>query len=466
MISNIDAAQKRREQVFDTMVENSIMMVTSGEEQIRNLDVEFPFRVHSDFHYLTGFEEPDAVLVLIKRNQESQTKQKAVLFLRPKDLEKEIWQGRRLGVADAPATLLMDDAFSIEDFEDEMSDLVEGIETLYFSFAQLSEWSDLLSGWISAQKAKSRKGIEAPATLSDADVILHEMRLVKSSEEIEWMKQAAQISVQGHLAAMSWVAKSIAKSARLGKAQDFEPVFEYQMQAALEHKFKELGSARVAFNSIVAGGENACILHYTENNARLKAGDLVLVDAGAEYQGYAGDITNTFPVDGRFSEAQRALYQIVLDAQQAAISAIAPGVRYDEMHKASTRVLVEGLVGLGILKGEISTLLENEAYKPFFMHGTGHWLGRDVHDVGRYKLKGQWRPLEPGMIITVEPGLYISEEVGREHQVDEKYWNIGIRIEDDVLVTYSGHEVLTFGLPRAPEEIELFMENAAVGDEG
>ena len=448
---------QRRLQVLDAMVDHSLLMISSGEEQIRNHDVEYPFRVQSDFYYLTGFEEPDAVLVLIKRSSSDHSEQqKNVLFLRPKDIEKEIWQGRRLGVIDAPSVLKVDDAFSIEDFSDEMSDLVEGIETLYFSFTQLADWSELLTGWIAAQKAKARKGIEAPSCLLDADVMLHEMRVIKSDEEIDVMKKAAQISVQGHLAAMSWVAKQfVQKSARLGS----EPAYEYQMQAALEHKFKEQGSMRVAFNSIVAGGDNACILHYTENNAPLNDGDLVLVDAGAEYQGYAGDITNTFPLNGRFSEAQKALYEVVLQAQQAAIAIVAPGIRYDEMHKASSRVLVEGLVSLGILNGDIDSLLKEEAYKPFFMHGTGHWLGMDVHDVGRYKLGGEWRHLEPGMVITVEPGLYISADVGKEYQVDQKFWDIGIRIEDDVLVTSSGHEVLTMGLPRTSQEIENFMRD-------
>lgn len=452
---------QRRQQVFEAMADNALLLISSGEEQVRNHDVEYPFRVQSDFHYLTGFEEPDAVLVLIKASLEKQTSQESILFLRPKDVEQEIWQGRRLGVVDAPSRLNLDKAFSIDDFAEEMSNLVEGAQTLYFSFTQLADWSELLSGWISAQKSKARKGIEAPSRLLDADVILHEMRVKKSEDEIDTMRKAAQISVQGHLAAMSWAANHFAqKSTRLG-SESTAFYYEYQMQAALEHKFKEQGGIRVAFNSIVAGGENACILHYTENDAPLQKGELVLVDAGAEFQGYAGDITHTFPLNGCFSPAQKALYQVVLQAQQAAIAVIAPGVRYDEIHKASTRELVKGLVDLGILTGDVEELLKDEAYKPFFMHGTGHWLGRDVHDVGRYKLDGNWRLLEPGMVMTVEPGLYISAEVGKECQVDEQFWNIGIRIEDDVLVTDSGHEVLTLGLPRTPEEIENFMQGEA-----
>lgn len=443
---------QRRQQVLEAMAEDTVMMIASGAEQIRNRDVEYPFRADSDFQYLTGFEEPDAVLVLLKKSDAPDVR--CLIFLRPKDAEKEIWQGRRLGVDVAVEWLSVDRAFSIEDLEEEMNDWVEGADGLYISFAQLTDWSEMLNDWITAQKAKARQGVEAPTKLLDADAILHEMRLIKSETEIDWMKDAAQISVQGHLAAMRWAAKTFCeKSARQG--------YEYQLQAVLEQTYRHLGSPRVAFSTIAAGGENACILHYTENNAPLTSGDLVLVDSGAEYHGYAGDITHTYPLNGRFSTAQKALYQLVLDAQQAAIDLIAPEVSYDAIHRTACRVLTEGLVKLGILKGELETLITAEAYKPFFMHGTGHWLGMDVHDVGRYKLDGAWRPLQTGMVLTVEPGLYISAGVGREHQVDECYWGIGIRIEDDVLVTETGHEVLTTGLPRTSDEIETYMNKIA-----
>lgn len=431
--------KQRRQAVFSALENHSVMIVASGEETIRNRDVEYPFRVDSDFYYLTGFDEPEAVLVLSKTPKAEKT----YLFLRPKDPEQENWQGRRLGVDAAANQLGVDQAWAHEEMIEQVPTLLDGIEQIYFSFAQLGNWSPILEEWIAGQKAKSRKGVTAPNRLSDADGILHEMRLIKSAEEIEWMREAGKITVAGHLAAM--------KSA-VGKA-----TYEYQIQADLEQTFKQEGSPRVAFNSIVASGENACILHYTENSALLKEDALILVDAGAEFKGYAGDITSTFPAGGKFSTEQKALYELTLKAQQAAISVIKPGVRYDEMHQASAKVIIQGLVDLGVLDGEVDHLFESDAYKPFFMHGTGHWLGMDVHDVGAYKQAGEWRALQPGMVVTVEPGIYISPETGRAEGVDPCYWGIGIRIEDDVLVTEDGHEVLTPGLPRTVDEIERFM---------
>ncbi|MDG4813339.1 Xaa-Pro aminopeptidase [Hydrogenovibrio sp. 3SP14C1] len=431
--------QERRNALFKKMPENSVAFIASGEEKIRNRDVEYEFRAESDFYYLTGFTEPDAVLMLIKCSGASKATQQSILFLRPKDEAQEIWQGRRLGVDKAPETLNIDQAWSIDDFEDQVADLIAGVDSLFFTFAQLSEWSDLASSWIQAQKAKARQGIQAPTQIHDLDSILHEMRVIKSKQEIEWMRQAAQISVKGHLAAMRSVAS--------GK-------YEYQVQSDLENAFKQNGSPRVAFNTIVAGGDNACVLHYTENNARIQEQDLVLVDAGAEYACYAGDITSTFPANGQFSKPQAALYETVLAAQQAAINAIKPGVSYDAMHQASVRVLTQGLLDLDILQGDVDQLIEEEVYKRFFMHGTGHWLGMDVHDVGRYKQQGEWRTFQAGMVVTVEPGLYISKDCT---DVDAQYRGIGIRIEDDVVVTETGHDVLTTGLPRSVAEIEQWM---------
>lgn len=426
---------ERRQAVFDQLPEPSVAFVASGEEQIRNRDVEYPFRPSSDFFYLTGFSEPDSVLVLVKTAEICQTH----LFLRPKDKEQEIWQGRRLGVEAAAARLKIDQAWSIDEFDEQMNELVEGTEHLVFSFAELAHWSDWVSGWVGAQKAKARKGVQAPSQLLDFDRILHEMRLFKSAREIEWMRQAAQMSVAGHLAAM--------KAAAPGR-------YEYQLQAELENGFKQAGSPRVGFNSIVAAGENACILHYTENDACIEDGQLVLVDAGAEYAGYAGDITHTFPASGRFTPPQAELYNLVLKAQQSVIDAIRPGVPYNRLHEISVEVLTEGLVALGILSGTVDDLIEQEAYKAFFMHGTSHWLGMDVHDVGDYKQDGEWRCLEPGMVLTVEPGVYISKTA---EAVPDAYRGIGIRIEDDVVVTEQGHEVLTQGLPRTVDEIESWM---------
>ena len=434
MLKSNEFHQLNRQKLLASLPENSAVLVSSGAEQIRNRDVEFPFRAESDFFYLTGFTEPDCVLVLLKK--ESLVTH---LFLRPKDPEQETWQGRRLGVESACETLLIDQAWSIEELDEGVLELLENIESVYFSFSQISDWLTPVSDWIGSLKQKVRQGISAPSKICDLDEILHEQRLFKSTEEISRMRQAAQISVKGHLAAMATVLP--------GK-------FEFQVQAELEATFVREGSPRVAFSSIVASGNNACILHYTENRDEIHDGDLVLVDAGAEWQGYAGDITTTFPANGKFSPAQAKLYSLVLDAQKAAISAIKPGAVYDTAHQASVNVLTQGLIDLGILKGRLKTLIKNESYKRFFMHGTGHWLGMDVHDVGAYKQNQEWREFKPGMVVTVEPGLYISAE---HSDVDSQWHNIGIRIEDDVLVTETGHEILTTGLPRTVSEIEAQM---------
>ncbi|HHT00580.1 MAG TPA: Xaa-Pro dipeptidase, partial [Thiomicrospira sp.] len=330
-------------------------------------------------------------------------------------------------------------AWSIEELDEQAQVLLQNLEAVYVSFAQLPQWSESINKWVEQLKQQVRKGVSAPSQICDLDKPLHELRLFKSVEEIERMRQAAQISVKGHLAAMQAVLSSD---------------YEYQVQAALEAEFMKNGSPRVAFSSIVASAENACILHYTENESKIDKQALLLVDAGAEWQGYAGDITTTFPASGKFSQPQARLYELVLKAQHAAINSIKPGVSYDVAHKASIQVLTEGLVELGILQGSVEKLIEEEAFKTFFMHGTGHWLGMDVHDVGDYKLNQQWRDFQPGMVVTVEPGLYISAE----HQnVDPKWHNIGIRIEDDILVTKEGNEVLTTGLPRTVTEIEEWM---------
>jgi len=434
MIDNCSFYQKSRQKLMALLTDNSAVIVPSGEEQIRNRDVEFPFRADSDFIYLTGFEEPDSVLVLLKKEGVE-----SHLFIRPKDLEQETWQGRRLGVEAAPSYLAIDSAFAIDELDEAVLLLLEGVESVYVSFSQSPDFLSTIHSWIHTLKQKVRKGIEAPKQVCDLDVYLHEMRVIKTELEIQFLRKAATISVQGHLAAMKAVQSS---------------QFEFQVQAALESEFVRLGSPRVAFNSIVASGENACILHYTENRSEIRQGDLVLVDAGAEWQGYAGDITTTFPASGKFSDTQAQLYSLVLAAQQAAIEAIKPGVVYDVIHQASARVLTAGLLELGILQGALETLISEEAYKRFFMHGTGHWLGMDVHDVGAYKQNQQWRALKAGMVLTVEPGLYISAD---HQEVDSKWHNIGIRIEDDILVTESGCEVLTLGLPRTVTEIETWM---------
>ena len=432
----------RREKLFANLTDNSMALLSSGSEQIRNRDVEYPFRVESSFYYLTGFSEPDAVLLLVKKQGEC----RAVIFLRPKDPEQETWQGRRLGIDSAIDALKVDEAFDIDELAEKSTELVENLDSIYFSFAELTDWADLLAEWVASQKSKSRQGIVATSQFKDIDVLLHEARLIKSSWEITKIRQAAQISVKGHLATLK-----IARGAP-------PCMWEYQVQAALEAEFKQNGSPRVAFNSIVASGKNACILHYTENDQLIEQDSLVLVDAGAEYAGYAGDITSVFPANGKFSPAQKQLYDLTLKAQQAVIGLIKPGVEYNKLHECAASIITQGLVDLGILTGKLETLLNDEEYKKFFMHGTGHWLGMDVHDVGSYKQNGCWRPLQAGMVLTVEPGIYISKEVGLEQGVDAKYWDIGIRIEDDILVTKEGAEVLTLGLPRTTAEIEKMME--------
>ena len=455
-----DIFAARRQALITKLAPNSMALIASGGEHVRNRDVEFPFRADSDFWYLTGFTEPEAVLVLIRDEtliahacytsepsesseqvtQSQGSNHQAWLFLRPKDLEKETWQGRRLGVDAAPKTLALDQAFEIDALDETLLPLLGHCQTLYFSFAQLADWGLRVADWISELAPQSRKGINPPTGLADLDGLLHEQRVIKSAEEIAWMRQAAQISVQGHLAAM----------------RVCEPGgFEYQIQAAVEHAFRQQGSPRVAFNTIVASGENACILHYTENNACLKDGDLVLIDAGAEWMGYAGDISHTFPVNGRFSSAQHQLYSLVLKAQKAAIDQVKPGNSFDQINHAALSVLTEGLLTLGLLQGDYADLLDKQAVKRFFMHGTGHWLGMDVHDVGRYKVDGQWRDFVPGMVVTIEPGVYIPADA---LDVAAQWRGIGIRIEDDVLVTEQGCEVLTHGLPRTPEEIEQWMK--------
>jgi len=427
-------AQQQRQKLFQQLPANSAVLVASGHEKIRNRDVEYPFRADSDFSYLTGFYEPDSVLLLVKKHDNH-----ATLFVRPKDPEQETWQGRRLGVDMAPQMLAVEQACSIDDLDEVVLASLENIENLYFSFSQIGEWMELVENWLSGLKANVRKGVSAPSKLCDLDEIMHENRVIKSPQEIDWMRHAAQITVQGHLAAMQSVAPGM---------------YEFQVQSALENQFKMLGSPRVAFSTIAASGDNACILHYTENTDLIGEHHLVLLDAGAEMHGYAGDITTTFPASGRFTKEQAQLYSLVLEAQQTAIKFIQPGNAYNMPHQAVLKVLTRGLVELGILKGEVETLIKEEAYKPFFMHGTGHWLGMDVHDVGLYKLNSQWRALESGMVLTVEPGLYIAPE---SPGVDERWQGIGIRIEDDVLVTENGCEVLTVGLPRTVTEIESWM---------
>ncbi|WP_019616434.1 Xaa-Pro aminopeptidase [Psychromonas ossibalaenae] len=427
----------RRAAFFSKMEKNSLAVIPAGREKIRNNDCEFPFRQSSDFHYLTGFNEPGACLVLLKDDESC----KAILFNRKKDKSAEVWHGYRLGQSAAVSELGFDSAFAIEQFEHHLYELMDGLTTLIYPTFQDAELDKSLSAVVNKLRGSARKGAVAPTLIIDSSRILHEMRLIKSESEIELLSQAAEISASGHIRAM--------QSCRSG-------MWEYQLQAELEHEFALQGAPATAYNSIVAGGESACILHYTENNRKLRDGNLVLIDAGAEYQGYAGDITRTFPVNGVFSEPQEKLYQLVLDVQRSAISQVKPGAALIDINKNAVQQLVDGLIELGLMQGDSEVLIKDEVYKNFYMHGIGHYIGLDVHDVGDYGTLENPRLLEVGMVVTIEPGLY----VGSDADVDEQWRKIGIRIEDDVLVTEHGAEVLSADVPKSITEIEALMADA------
>lgn len=429
--------QQRRTQFFNNMLNNSMAIFPAAQELIRNQDCEFPFRQNSDFLYLTGFNEPDALLMLIKKP----TSQLVILFNREKDKSAEIWHGYRLGQSGAIAQLKMDEAYSIEKFEHHLEALLSGIDTLYYPMFQSESLDKSLKVVINKLRAGKRKGLMAPKSYVDCLPILHEMRLIKSEAEAELLAEAAEISAAGHIRAMQAC---------------YPGMWEYQLEAEIKHEFALQGTRDVAYNSIVAGGNNACILHYTENDQQLQDGELVLIDAGAEYQGYAGDITRTFPVNGKFSEHQAKLYQLVLDIQISAINQVKPGVAMASINKKMVEQLVDGLLSFGILTGQRDTLIEEESYKAFYMHGIGHYLGLDVHDVGDYGTLESPRLLEPGMAVTIEPGIYISDDA----DVEGCWKGIGIRIEDDLIVTPHGADVLSADVPKTIDEIEALMADA------
>jgi Xaa-Pro aminopeptidase len=426
---------RRRKQLMGMMEPNSIVVLASGRERTRSRDTEYPFRQDSDFLYLSGFPEPEAVLVLIPGREHGEY----VLFCRERDPDKEIWDGYRAGPEGACAEYGADDAFPIDDIDEILPGLIEGRERVYYSMGRDSDFDRRVMAWVNRIRAKVRSGATPPGEFLDLDHFLHDMRLFKSAAEIRVMREAGEISAGAHVRAM--------RACRPG-------VYEYQLEAEILHEFMRHGARFPAYNSIVGGGKNGCILHYIENSERLKDGDLVLIDAGCEHQGYAADITRTFPVNGTFSEEQAALYEIVLDAQQKAIAELRPGNHWNAPHDVSVRVITEGLLRLGLLEGDLDELVAKGAYKTFYMHRIGHWLGMDVHDVGDYKVGGEWRVLEPGMVMTVEPGIYISPE---NTDVPRRWRGIGIRIEDDVAITKDGCEVLTDAVPKSIEDIERLM---------
>ncbi len=410
---------------------DGIAILPAAAPRTRSRDVEYAYRPDSDFFYLTGFPEPEAVAVLMP----GRTQGEYVLFCRDRDRVRETWDGFRAGPDGAIEQYGADDAFPISDIDDILPGLLERCERVYYTMGVHPGFDKRVIGWVNSLKAKGQSGTHTPQEFVALDHLLHDMRLYKSRSEISAMRRAAKIAVKAHKRAM----------------QLCEPgVMEYEVYAELMHEFYRNGSD-ASYHPIVAGGGNACVLHYTENNDELKDGDLLLIDAGCEHECYASDITRTFPVNGRFTATQRAIYEVVLDAQRAAIDAVRVGNHWNAPHEVAVRCVTKGLKKLGLLKGDIRTLIRDEACKRFFMHRTGHWLGIDVHDVGDYKVGDEWRQLEPGMVLTVEPGIYIP---AGSKGVPRKWWNTAVRIEDDVLVTLDGPDVLSRDLPTDPDEIE------------
>ena len=431
------AFRDRRDQLIDHMnaAGGGVALIPGSREIARNRDTHFPFRQDSYFHYLSGFGEPDAVIALVAGDTP-----RHILFCREKDEEREIWDGFRYGPSAAVDAFAFDEATTIGNLPVRMLELLHGQGQLWVSLGHDAQWDQQVLAALEACRAQARAGILTPGRLFDVRQPLDAMRVIKDADEIRIMREAARISASAHRRAM--------RATRPG-------LHEYAIEAELLHSFRRAGAEAPAYPSIVAGGANACVLHYVDNNRPLNDGELLLIDAGCELHGYAADITRTFPVSGRFSPAQRDIYEIVLAAQQAAREEIAPGARFNAPHDAAVYVLADGLRELGLLEGSLDAILESGSYRRFYMHRTSHWLGRDVHDAGDYKLDGDWRPLEAGMVLTVEPGCYIRPA----DDLPEEYWNIGIRIEDDALVTAAGCEFITeFADDDAPKSVAAIEE--------
>ncbi|MEN5032447.1 Xaa-Pro aminopeptidase [Pseudomonas sp. Ps21-P2] len=429
---------RRRKALMEQMEPNSIAILPAAAVAIRNRDVEHVYRQDSDFQYLSGFSEPEAVIVLIPGREYGEY----VLFCRERNPERELWDGLRAGQDGAMREYGADDAFPITDIDDILPGLIEGRDRVYSSMGSNPEFDRHVMEWINVIRSKAHLGAQPPKEFVALDHLLHDMRLYKSAAEVKVMREAAQISARAHVRAM--------QASRAG-------LYEFSLEAELDYEFRKGGAKMPAYGSIVASGRNACILHYQENDAPLKDGDLVLIDAGCEIDCYASDITRTFPVSGKFSAEQKAIYEVVLKSQEAAFAAIKPGNHWNQAHEATVRVITEGLVELGLLRGAVDELIAAEAYKAFYMHRAGHWLGMDVHDVGEYKVGGEWRVLEAGMALTVEPGIYVSPD---NQTVAKKWRGIGVRIEDDVVVTKKGCEILTGDVPKTVADIEALMAAA------
>jgi Xaa-Pro aminopeptidase len=444
-----DQYKVRRDSLANAVREKSrhgVVLINTAPEVSRNRDSDFAYRHDSDFYYLTGFEEPQAYLVL----QVTPEKTVSHLFCRPKNLEREIWDGLRLGPEAAPKILGVDFAYSIDDINQHMPELISNFMDVYYRTAASASLDQDMRAWVGQLASKARQGIQTPSAFHDVEKLIHERRLFKDSHELDIMRKSAQIAAKGHLLAM----------------QTCKPgLQEFHLEAALLYEFRRNGAQSVAYNSIVASGENACILHYRAGNSFLKDGDLCLIDAGCELDSYASDITRTFPVNGKFSVPQKQVYEIVLAAQESALQSCLSGKNFLAPHKAALNVLTQGLFDLKILKadqhGTVSDAIDSGAYKPYFMHRTSHWLGMDVHDVGSYREPQDpqlgWRILRPGMVLTIEPGLYFRPSA----EVPQEFWNIGIRIEDDVVITPNQYEILSRDVPVDPTEIEYWMANGS-----
>lgn len=427
---------RRRKQLMRMMGEGSIAILPASPVRARSRDVNHCYRQDSDFYYLTGFAEPEAVAVLMPGRKGGEF----ILFCRERNAERELWDGLRAGTEGAVANFGADDAFPVDDVNDILPGMMEQAGRVFYTMGQYPEFDTQVTEWVCALRGRNIAGIDAPTEFVSLDHYLHDMRLFKSRREISMLRKSAKVAVSAHKRAMRAVVPGMQ---------------EYELEAEYQHEFRRHG-ATASYPPIVGGGSNACILHYIENAGELKDGDLVLVDAGCELDFYASDVTRTFPVNGRFSAEQRAIYDIVLEAQLAAIDATEAGNHWNEPHEAAVRVITQGLRKLGLLQGNLRELLKHEAYREFFMHRTGHWLGIDVHDVGDYKVDDEWRLLEPGMVTTVEPGIYIPPN----SKVEKRWRGIGVRIEDDVAVTRSGPDVLSKGLPKDGDEIESWMAGA------
>lgn len=431
---------QRRRSFIRALGKNSIALIVANSLQYRNRDVEYPFRPGSDFYYLSGFPEPDALLVIIPNRPEGEV----LLFCQERKAEKELWTGPQIGIAGAQENYRIDAAYPLNQIESLLPALLENRSRLYYAFGLNPDFDRKVMNWINQVRCKARSGISAPREIIDIQYILHEQRLIKTPAEIRRIKKAARIAARAHSRVMTIC---------------HPEMYEYQLEAELIRDFARAGARIPAYPTIVAAGNNAGILHYTKNSAVIRSGDLVLIDAGCEFEYYASDITRTFPANGRFTQPQRELYELVLQAQLAALNQVRPGNHWNQPHDTAVQILTEGLVTLKILSGSVAELIKTEAYKQFFPHRTGHWLGLDVHDVGAYKINDEWRVLQPGMVLTVEPGIYFP--VGAA-DVPERYQGIGIRIEDTCLVTENDPEVLTAIVPKYPEDIEELMQNGKV----